>query len=585
MKNYIRLFSFIRPYVWPYLLLAVFCMLGHSASSGAIPFVTKHIFDDIFAKKDETMLGILPLVIIGIFLFRGLMSFGQDYLMAYISGRVVTDVRNKLHAHTQSLSLSFFQRHPTGTLMSRITGDVTLAAGALSDAVLSVTRESTSLVALMVAAFVMDPWLALIAFVVFPASVLPVMKMGKKIRKVTKKGQVKIGLLLALLQETIQGTRIVKAFGMERYEQERFVHESERLFKLGLRATRLRAVVTPAMELLSAFAIGGVVWYGGYSVIGGTRTQGQFMAFLTAMFLMYQPFKKLASANATIQQGAAAADRVFELFDAQSDVQERSHALPAPRFSREIVFHDVSFGYGHKPVLRNINLKIGAGEMVALVGVSGVGKSTLADLIPRFYDATSGKITLDGMDIRDLKLESLRSQIGIVTQQTFLFNDTVKNNIAYGDRSKGMDHIIAAAKAAYAHDFITALPHGYDTMIGEMGLKLSGGERQRLAIARALLKNPPILILDEATSSLDSESERLVQDALERLMVGRTAVVIAHRLSTIHKADRIVVLVNGDIAEEGTHEELLQLKTEYHKLYTLQLLESSKEAKHRSLLH
>src|SRR5918999_1678512 len=338
MKNYIRLLSFIRPYVWPYLLLAVFCMLGHSASSGAIPFVTKHIFDDIFAKKDETMLGILPLVIIGIFLFRGLMSFGQDYLMAYISGRVVTDVRNKLHAHTQSLSLSFFQRHPTGTLLSRITGDVTLAAGALSDAVLSVTRESTSLVALVVAAFVMDPWLALIAFVVFPASVLPVIKMGKKIRRFAKKGQIKIGLLLALLQETIQGTRIVKAFGMEGYEQERFVRESERLFKLGLRTTRLRAVVTPAMELLSAVAIGGGGWYGGYSVIAGTRTQGQFMAFLTAMFLMYQPFKKLASTNAIVQQGAAAADRVFELFDTQSDVQERPHALAAPRFSRVIAF-------------------------------------------------------------------------------------------------------------------------------------------------------------------------------------------------------------------------------------------------------
>ena len=585
MSNYIRLLNFLRPYIWPYLVLAVVCMLAHSATSGAMPFITKHVFDDIFAKKDQTVLGVLPVLIIGIFFLRGMMSFGQDYLMAYISGRIVTDVRNKLHAHTQSLSLSFFQRHPTGTLISRITGDVSAASGALSDAVISVMRESTSLIALVVAAFVMDPWLALIAFVVFPASVLPVIKMGKKIRRFAKKGQIKIGLLLALLQETIQGTRIVKAFGMEGYEQERFVRESERLFKLGLRTTRLRAVVTPAMELLSAFAIGGVVWYGGYSVIAGTRTQGQFMAFLTAMFLMYQPFKKLASTNAIVQQGAAAADRVFELFDTQSDVQERPHALAAPRFSREIAFQDVNFDYGHKPVLRNIDLKIGAGEMVALVGVSGVGKSTLADLIPRFYDVTSGKIALDGMDIRDLKLESLRSQIGIVTQQTFLFNDTVKNNIAYGDRSKDMEHIIAATKAAYAHDFIMALPQKYDTIIGEMGLKLSGGERQRLAIARALLKDPPILILDEATSSLDSESERLVQEALERLMAGRTALVIAHRLSTIHRADRIVVLVNGNIAEEGTHEELLQLKTEYHKLYTLQLLEGSKEAKRRSLLH
>lgn len=579
-----RLLRFLRPYIWPYLGLAVICMLGYSATSGAMPFLTKRIFDDVFAKKDETVLTFLPFVIVGIFVFRGLVSFGQDYLMAYVSGRVVTDIRNRLHAHTLSLPLSFFHRHPTGTLISRITGDVPVASGAMTDAVLSLMRDSTSLVALAIASFVMDAHLALIAFVVFPASVLPVMKMGRKIRKFTKRGQVKTGALLTLLQETIQGTRIVKAFGMERYEQERFVRESERLFKLALRATRVRAVVTPSMELLSAFAIGGVVWYGGYSVIGGSRTQGQFMAFLTAMFLMYQPFKKLAGTNATIQVGIAAAERVFEIFDTESDVREKPDAARASGFSRGIEFQGVSFGYGGKLVLRNIDLKIKKGEMAALVGVSGVGKSTLADLIPRFYDPISGKIMIDGLDIRDVTLESLRSQIGVVTQHTFLFNDTVKNNIAYGDRSKDMDHIIAAAKAAYAHDFIMAMPEGYDTLIGEMGLKLSGGERQRLAIARALLKDPPILILDEATSSLDSESERLVQDALERLIVGRTALVIAHRLSTIHKADRIVVLVNGSIAEEGTHEELLGLKTEYHKLYTLQLLEG-KETRRRTVLH
>ena len=584
MNNYMRLLRFLRPYIWPYLGLAVICMLGYSATSGAMPFLTKRIFDDVFAKKDETVLTFLPFVIVGIFVFRGLVSFGQDYLMAYVSGRVVTDIRNRLHAHTLSLPLSFFHRHPTGTLISRITGDVPVASGAMTDAVLSLMRDSTSLVALAIASFVMDAHLALIAFVVFPASVLPVMKMGRKIRKFTKRGQVKTGALLTLLQETIQGTRIVKAFGMERYEQERFVRESERLFKLALRATRVRAVVTPSMELLSAFAIGGVVWYGGYSVIGGSRTQGQFMAFLTAMFLMYQPFKKLAGTNATIQVGIAAAERVFEIFDTESDVREKPDAARASGFSRGIEFQGVSFGYGGKLVLRNIDLKIKKGEMAALVGVSGVGKSTLADLIPRFYDPISGKIMIDGLDIRDVTLESLRSQIGVVTQHTFLFNDTVKNNIAYGDRSKDMDHIIAAAKAAYAHDFIMAMPEGYDTLIGEMGLKLSGGERQRLAIARALLKDPPILILDEATSSLDSESERLVQDALERLIVGRTALVIAHRLSTIHKADRIVVLVNGSIAEEGTHEELLGLKTEYHKLYTLQLLEG-KETRRRTVLH
>jgi subfamily B ATP-binding cassette protein MsbA len=338
------------------------------------------------------------------------------------------------------------------------------------------------------------------------------------------------------------------------------------------------------MEVLSACAIGGVVWYGGFSVIGGTRTQGQFLAFIAAMFLMYQPFKKLASTNATIQQGIAASERVFEIWDTEPDVLEKPGAGPAPRFSREIEFQNVSFGYARKLVLRDISLKIRAGEMVALVGVSGVGKSTLADLIPRFYDVTSGKITIDGADIREVTLESLRSQIGIVAQQTFLFNDTVKNNIAYGDRSKDMEHIIAAAKAAYAHEFIMAMPQGYDTVIGEMGLKLSGGERQRLAIARALLKDPPILILDEATSSLDSESERLVQEALERLMAQRTSLVIAHRLSTICRANRIAVLFDGAILEEGTHEELLARKAEYNKLYTLQLLEGE-GSKRGKLLH
>ena len=326
----------------------------------------------------------------------------------------------------------------------------------------------------------------------------------------------------------------------------------------------------PTMELLSSIAIGGVVWYGGYSVINGGRTQGQFMAFMASMFLMYQPFKKLAGTNATIQGGVAAAERVFEILDTQPDVLEKPGARSLAKFSREIEFQDVSFGYGDSPVLRHIDVKIKSGEMTALVGASGVGKSTLADLIPRYYDVSDGRVTIDGVDIRDLTLESLRAQIGIVTQSTFLFNDSVRNNIAYGDRSKDMDHIIAAAKAAHAHDFVMAMPDGYDTVIGEMGVMLSGGERQRLSIARALLKDPPILILDEATSSLDSESEKLVQDALERLMVGRTTLVIAHRLSTVRKADRIIVLIDGSIAEEGTHEELLIKKAEYNKFYNLQ---------------
>jgi ATP-binding cassette, subfamily B, bacterial MsbA len=350
-----------------------------------------------------------------------------------------------------------------------------------------------------------------------------------------------------------------------------------------LRASRIKALVAPTMEVLSAFAIAAVIWYGGWSVIGGGRTQGEFMAFIAAMFLMYQPFKGLTKTYSGVQQGIAGAERVFEILDLESDIREKPHAKVAPPFSNAIEFHNVSFGYDDRDVLKNINLRVRAGEMVALVGVSGVGKSTLADLIPRFHDVTAGRITMDGEDIRDLTLKSLRSQIGIVNQHTFLFDDTIRNNIAYGHPERSMEEVIAAAKAAHAHEFVSALANGYETEIGEMGMQLSGGQRQRLAIARALLKNAPILILDEATSSLDAESERLVQQALENLMTTRTTLVIAHRLSTIRKADRIVVLVEGMIVEEGTHEELLERKCEYSRLYALQLLEQETVAGQESV--
>ncbi len=583
MKLYLRLFQYLKPYIWPYYVVAMGCTLVYSATNGAVSYLTMKIFDDVFAKKDETTLTYLPFAIIGMFAFRGAMSFVDSYLTSYVAGRVVTDLRNCLHDHIQSLSLSFFHRQSTGLLVSSLTNNTTTAAGAVTGTIVSFVRDSTSVLVLTVTAFVMDPRLALIAFIAFPASVLPLMNVGKKMRKYAKRGQSTLGGIFSLMQESIQGTRIVKAFGMEEYEKQRFRKENEKLFKFTVRMSRVRAIMPPTMELLAALGIGGVVWYGGYSVIHGGRTQGQFMAFLTAMFLMYQPFKKLAGSNTSIQQGLIAAEQVFEILDTQSDVQERVDARPASAFSRSIEFQDVSFGYDDRLVLKNINLTIKAGEMVALVGVSGVGKSTLADLVPRFYDVTAGKITIDGVDIRDVTIASLRSQIGIVTQQTFLFNDTVKNNIAYGDRAKDMDHIIAAAQAAHAHDFIMAAPNGYETTTGELGVKLSGGERQRLSIARALLKDAPILILDEATSSLDSESEKLVQDALERLMVGRTTLVIAHRLSTIRKADRIVVLVDGSIVEEGSHEELLARKAEYNKLCTVQFLEDGEKSQENVL--
>jgi len=482
-----------------------------------------------------------------------------------------------VNEHIQRLSLSFFNQNPTGTILSRVTSDVVLIRMALTDAVASVLRDSVSLVVLVGVAFWHDWILALIAFVAFPASVTPILRLSRRLRRVARKGQVSLGKLTALLQETIQGNRVVKAFGMEEYENRRFADENMRLFRLIMKTARIRAFTAPMLEIFSAFAIAGVVWYGGHSVISGGRTQGEFMAFLTALFFLYEPFKRLGKANNAIQQGLAAADRVFEVLDTVPDVRDREGALTLGGVEHGIEFVDVGFRYEDDLVLSNINLKINRGEVLALVGASGGGKSTLTDLILRFYDVVDGSIRIDGVDIRDLSLASLRTHIGLVTQHTFLFNDTVRNNIAYGGITQDEDAIVAAARAAYAHDFITELPDGYDTMIGELGMRLSGGQRQRLAIARALLKNAPILVLDEATSALDNESERLVQQALETLMQGRTTLVIAHRLSTIRRADRIVVLVAGRIVEQGTHEELLALNAEYRKLYDMQFAEDDPE--------
>jgi len=576
LQVYLRLLRYLKPYVWPHFSVAMICMIVYSATDGVLPFIVQRVFDDVFAQKDQTMLLYLPIVIVSVFLLRGLVNFGQSYLTDYVGLRIINDVRNGLNRHLQTLSLSFFHRHPTGTLIARVTSDVNLLRSALTDALASFMRDTTSVLVLMGVAFVKDWVLASIAFVVFPASVLPIMRLSKKVKRFTKRGQIRTGTVTMLLQESIQGNRIVKAFGMEDYESKRFARENSRVLRESLRVCRTKSIVTPAMELLAAFAIGAVVWYGGWSVIAGGRTQGEFMAFMAAMFLMYQPFKGLTKTYTAVHQAIAGAERVFEILDIEPDIKDKADALPVVGFQRELEFRDVSFGYGRKLVLTDINLKIRYGEMVALVGVSGVGKSTLADLIPRFYDVTSGSIVIDGLDIRDVTLAGLRSQIGIVSQHTFLFNDTVRNNIAYGRPDKSLEDIVAAAKAANAHEFIVALPNGYDTEIGEMGLQLSGGQRQRLAIARALLKDAPILILDEATSSLDAESEKLVQEALENLMTERTTLVIAHRLSTIRKADRIVVLVGGTIAEQGTHDELLARQNEYSRLYSLQLLEEGR---------
>ena len=583
MSMYLRLLQFLRPYIWPYFCVATGCLLLFSATDAAIPFLVRDMVDNVFVDKDQTKLTLVVVLIVVLFGFRAIVNFGQGYLTDYVGLHIVRDLRQALCDKLQWLPLAFFHQNPTGTLLSRVTSDVNQVRGALTGAVTSIARNSTAVVALTAVAFYMDWVLASIAFIAFPASVLPIRRLTKRIKRSTKRGQVSTGILTSILQESVQGNSIVKAFGMENYEIAKFGRENNQILRQVLKASRAKAIMPSAMELLASFGIASVVYYGGLSVMDDERTTGEFFAFMTAMFLMYEPFKGLTKAFPQIYQGIAGGERVFEVLDAPVGVADDPEAVPVEPFAECIELHDVTFSYGSAPVLRNINLKIVRGQVVALVGMSGAGKSTLSALIPRFYDASSGSITIDGLDLRKVTVASLRAQISVVTQHTFLFNDTVRNNIAYGDPTRDDAMVVSAAKAAHAHEFIMALPEQYDTMIGELGLKLSGGQRQRIAIARALVKNAPVLILDEATSSLDTASESLVQEALQNLMAHRTTLVIAHRLATIRKADRIVVLVDGRVVEEGTHDELLARKNEYSRLYSLQFSEEDKTAE--KMLH
>ena len=569
MRQYRRLLSYLRPYLWPRFVLAVACMLSRSAVETSVPFLARFTFDQVFHQQHPEALPLVVLLVLGAAFLRGGLDFVGGYLNDWVGQRVVTDLRNELTAHIQRLDLAFFNRRRAGQIVSRVISDVGIVRGAVTDAVTSIFQEFPTLVGLTVTAFYLDWVLALLAICLFPAAALPIRYLSLQLRQTTRRMQDGIGRLNALLHDNVQGNRVVKAFGQEGYEQRRFDEHNERLLRIYMRTSVLRAL--PITEMLAGIAVAGIIWYGGSSVISGARTQGSFMAFIIALFLLYEPFKKLVRTNNTIQQGLAGAERVFELLDTAPQVVDRPGAVALRGVRAAIEFHAVSFAYDPgEPVLHDINLRIPVGQVVALVGMSGGGKSTLADLIPRFYDVTAGCITIDGTDIRDLTLESLRAHIAVVTQFTFLFNDSIRINIAYGDPNRTMDEIVAAARAANAHDFIVEMPRGYETGICDLGVRLSGGQRQRLAIARALLKNAPILILDEATSALDTESEGLVQEALERLMANRTTLVVAHRLSTIRRADRIVVLVRGAIVESGTHDELLTRGAEYRKLYELQ---------------
>jgi len=565
----------VKPY-WRILTVAMTCMVMVAAMSAAQAYMVKPLLDEIFFNKDRVMLNLVPLVLIAVFLLKGFFYYSYSYLLSKVGQSVITDVRKRMYSHILSMPLSFFQKRPTGELISRIMNDVSLLQSAVSDALVGVLKDSFQVIFLLGVVFYQDWKLALMSILFLPPSVYPIIHFGKKHRRLSIKRQQVAASTSNILHETIRGNRIVKAFCMEKHEIARFYAFLDKLFEVTMRNVRLKSISHPLMEVLGGLGIAAIMWYGGNQVLNGTSTPGTFFSFLTALLMVYEPVKGLSKMNSTIQMGLAVAVRIFELLDIKSEVVERPDAAVLPRVREGIEFRSVSFSYdGQHQALQDINLTIRGGEVVAIVGTSGSGKSTLADLIPRFFDVTAGAIRIDGRDVRDVTLTSLRDQIAMVTQQTILFNDTVRNNIAYSDSPCPDEKVRAAARAAYSLDFIEKMTDGFESVIGESGARLSGGQRQRLAIARALLKDAPILILDEATSALDTESEREVQGALENLMKGRTTIVIAHRLSTIRNANRIVVMQEGRIVEEGTHEALLAKGGAYHALYHMQFGEEA----------
>ena len=562
------------------LFLAMVCMLVIAIATSATAFLVKPVLDDIFFNKDTQMLIIIPIVVILIYFLRGLGSYGQEYLMNYVGEGIIRNLRNDLYDRIQDLSLAFFHKEKTGVLMSRITNDVNIIKAMVSTAVTGSLKDSFTIVGLTLVIFYRDWKMALFAFLVLPLAFFPLVEFGRRVRRVSTGCQESMADLSSFLHETFAGNKIVKAFGMESYEKKRFFEKTLHLFKIEMKAVVARSLSSPIMEFLAGLGIAFIIWYGGSKVISGTSTAGTFFSFMAAVLMLYDPVKKLSGLNNAVQQGLAAADRVFDIIEMETDIKEKKNPVEIKRGPHRVFFENVFFKYEDVMVLEDINLDVKAGEVLALVGMSGGGKTSLVNLIPRFYDVTHGGIRIDGVNICNASISSLRDQMAIVTQEPILFNESVRNNIAYGKMNATDEEIIKAAKAAYAYDFIQRFPDKFDTNIGELGGRLSGGEKQRICIARALLKDAPILILDEATSSLDAEAEMLVQKALENLMKGRTTFVVAHRLSTIDYADRIAVIVNGRIVEEGKREELIARKGEFFKLYQMQYSNSQNKEFH-----
>ena len=569
--------EFLRPY-FGRLGLALLCMAVMAGATAANAWLMQPMLDRVFVAHDERLLLIIPAAVIVLAFLKGFANYGQTVMMTHVGQRVVADIQSALFARIMRADLAYFHENPTGTLISRFTLDAGMLRGAATDLLASIGREAVTAVFLMALMFYQDWVLALLAVVVFPIAFRPIISIGRRMRRISVNTQVEVGLLMTLLNQCFQGARHVKAYGMESYEISRARDYMYRLFKISQRAARIRAVASPLMETLGGVAVALVILYGGHQVLSGTRTPGAFFSFITALLLAYQPMKSLAGLNASMQEGLAAAQRIFTVLDIEPAIRDKPGAVILAVSGGEIRFDRVEFAYANGNVaLKNISLTVPAGKRVALVGSSGAGKSTVLNLVPRFYDVASGRITVDGQDLRDVTLASLRAAIALVSQEVTLFDDTVKANIAYGRFDASDADIFAAAKAAAADEFIRGLPQGYDTAVGEHGVKLSGGQRQRIAIARAMLKNAPVLLLDEATSSLDAESERQVQSALNALMQNRTSVVIAHRLSTVIGADLIYVMEGGRVVEQGTHAELLRREGVYARLYALQFADQAAE--------
>lgn len=577
MTLYLRILSYIKPYMHR-LLFAMVCTIMAAAGNLYIPWIIKDMIDEVLADKNGTMLNWIAASIIAIFIVRGLFWYGQNYLMSYVGQSVIIDIRAAVFKKLQRLSVSFYDKNKTGTIMSYVTNDVNALQSAMVENTIEMITEGFILIGSVVAMIYLDWRLTLFTVCTFPVVLWFMEFFGKKIRKTGGRIQECTADITSVLQESVASARVIKSFVREDYEVDRFDVENKANFRANMKNAQLMATLTPVVELVAAIGVTMIIWYGGNNVINGTITAGSLVAFLTYAVNISNPIKRLTRVIGNIQKALAAAQRVFMIIDMPEEIAESRDAKQLPEVSGKVEFQNVSFAYNDKGnVITDLSFSVKPGEVIAIVGPSGAGKSTIANLLPRFYDVNKGDIKIDGHSVREVTLDSLREQVGIVPQETMLFTGSVYNNILYGRLDATKEEIEAAAKAANAHDFIMQLTDGYETKLGDRGVNLSGGQRQRIAIARAILKNPRILILDEATSALDTESERVVQEALDRLMVGRTSFVIAHRLSTVKNADKILVLEKGNLVESGTHDELLALDGLYAHLYKIQY--RNKEAK------